>query len=107
MKTLTYLLLTFFAMHSASALAESFEMNGVIQSVDLAKSIVTIEEVGYLLPNRVTDSNSSTKSPVIYQLQEGTVVRIVGTLGSPVDRIDALAILPNETGEQVRQGIRK
>lgn len=106
MKTLTNLLFVCLALHSVSAIAEDFEMNGVIQSVNLAKSVITIDDADYLLPNRVADSNSRNKSPVIYQLEEGTVVRIVGTVSSPMNQIDALAILPHDPVEPAAtQGI--
>lgn len=103
MKVLTNLLLVCFAIHSVSALAESFEINGVVQSVNLAKSIIRIDDTDYQLANRVADSNSKNKTPVIYQLEEGSVVRIVGTVNSPMNRIDALAILPHEATDPTAQ----
>ncbi|MFI8482563.1 PilY2 family type 4a fimbrial biogenesis protein [Pseudomonas sp. NPDC078700] len=99
MKKLTSLLFAALTIYSVSALAESFEMNGVIQSVDLARSVITIDDADYLLPNRVTDSNSNAKSPAIYQLEEGAIVRIVGTVSSPMNQVDALAILPHDPVE--------
>lgn len=84
-----------------SALAEGFEANGVVTNINLAKGLVSIDEDTYQLPNRVTDANSNSSAPVIYQLQTGSVVRVTGD--GATQRIDSLAILHQPTAEELEE----
>lgn len=99
-RTLNTLALTFFLLSTAVS-AETFEANGVVTDINLARALITVDEETYQLPNRVSDANSNSSVPVIYQLQFGSVVRVTGD--DAAQRIDSLAILHQPTAEELLQ----
>lgn len=99
-RTLNTLALAFFLLSTAVS-AETFEANGVVTDISLARALITVDEDTYQLPNKVSDANSNSLVPVIYQLQVGSVVRVTGD--DATQRIDSLAILHQPTAEELLQ----
>ncbi|MBP3062391.1 type IV pilus assembly protein PilY2 [Ectopseudomonas chengduensis] len=89
-----------FLLVAFTANAETFEISGAVQRIELEKSLITIDGKRYQLPNRVPESLVPTGGPVIYQLRPGSVIAASGSHATPFPKLDSVAILRQPSPEE-------
>lgn len=92
-----------FLLVASTANAETFEISGAIQRIELEKSLITVEGKRYQLPNRIPESLMPTGGPVIYQLRPGSVIAASGTHATPFPMLESVAILRQPTPDEQLQ----
>ncbi|MFJ3053609.1 PilY2 family type 4a fimbrial biogenesis protein [Pseudomonas nitroreducens] len=74
---------------AGGARADVIESNGPVTLIDLKESRIRVNEVDYLLPNRVQVGSM----PAIYQIREGSVISFLAQSGAPYPTITSIGML--------------
>ncbi|MFR0692513.1 PilY2 family type 4a fimbrial biogenesis protein [Enterobacterales bacterium AE_CKDN230030158-1A_HGKHYDSX7] len=86
---ITLALTALLASAAGGAAAEVIESNGAVTLIDLKESRVRVNEVDYVLPNRVQVGSM----PAIYQIREGSVISFLAESGEPYPTITSIGML--------------
>ncbi|HAB91137.1 PilY2 family type 4a fimbrial biogenesis protein [Denitrificimonas caeni] len=89
------------ASFTASAQVNTFEDIGIVQSVQLGKNVINVNETLYSLPNTVQIEDVSA----ILKLKPGYLVGFSGIVGTPYNRINSLYLYPQSVTE-VEQNLK-
>jgi len=83
--------------------AETFEISGAVQKIELEKSVIMVDGKHYQLPNRVREGQSPGAGPAIFQLRPGSVIAASGSHNTPFPLLESVVILKQPTLEEETQ----
>lgn len=84
-------LLVGFATVTANAQVNTFEEMGTVQSVQIASSVVGVNDMFFVLPSSIQLDGE----PAILKLEPGHLIGFSGTVSTPYNRIEALVLYPS------------
>lgn len=88
-RTIKWALAALLASATGAAVAEVIESNGPVTLIEMKESRIRVNDVDYLLPNRVQVGSM----PAIYQLREGSVISFLAEPGEPYPTITSIGML--------------
>ena len=76
---------------TATASANGFEGNGIIEKVELSNNLITVNEETFKLPNSIVVEGN----PAILQVKPGYQIGFSGEIGTPYPVISSVYIYPD------------